>query len=173
MSSRVDTFISEAVKIALDPACGYSQVNRWGPDYDCSSLVYHCAEVAKYDIPKSGTRYTGTIIEHFSKAGWRVDPFDGNLYDLDPGDILLNVTNHVAIYRGNGEIVEASCDENGGITGPKHGDQTGAEIRIGPVYNYPWEYVLTAPEESSHKGEESKQEEIIRLARRIIELSSS
>lgn len=169
--SRIKAFIDEAIKIAKDESHGYSQNNRWGPDYDCSSLVYHCATVAGYDLPKSGTRYTGTIIEHFTKAGWRVDPFDGNLYDLDPGDLLLNVTNHVAIYIGNNQLVEASCDENGGITGPKHGDQTGKEIRIGPVYNYPWEYVLTAPAESS--SDFNNKSDLIMLLKKALEIAEA
>lgn len=147
--TRVHKFIDEAIRIAEDDSHGYSQLNRWGPGFDCSSLAYHCATVAGYNVPTSGTRYSETVIEHFTKAGWRCDEFDGNLYDLDPGDILLNFKNHVAIYIGNGQLVEASCDENGDIVGPKHGDQTGEEIHIAPVYNYPWTHVLTAPTEDS------------------------
>lgn len=170
--SRIQTFINEAIRIAKDDSHGYSQINRTGnPDFDCSYLVYHCAYTAGYDVPKAGTRYTGTIIEHFTKAGWRVDPFDGILYDLDPGDLLLNVTNHVAIYVGNNQLVEASHDENGGITGPKHGDQTGEEIRIGPVYNYPWEYVLTAPAESS--SDSNNKNDLIMLLKKALEIAEA
>lgn len=145
--TKINAFINEAIRIAKDDSHGYSQINRWGPDFDCSSLVYHCAEIAGYNVPTEGTRYTGTINQHFGAIGWRVDAFDGNLYDLEPGDLLLHTANHVAIYIGDGQVVEASCDENGDIVGPKHGDQTGNEIHIGPVYtpSYGWTHVLTPP----------------------------
>ena len=148
--TKVDRFVQRAIEIANDDSHGYDQANRWGDDYDCSSLTYECAYYAGYNVPMSGTRYTGTILDHFTAAGWRSDAFDGNLNDLDKGDILLNVSDHVAIYIGNGQLVEASINEYGGITGGKPGDQTGHEIHIRSVYSYPWDYVLTAPVESDH-----------------------
>ena len=150
--SKIDKFVAKAIEIANNSKHGYDQTNRWGPDFDCSSLAYECAHYAGYNVPTSGTRYTGTILNDFTKIGWRADKFDGNLFDLDKGDILLNVINHVAIYIGDGKLVEASGNEFGGITGGKTGDQTGGEIAIRNVYNYPWDYVLTAPSEG---GEDS------------------
>lgn len=145
--TRIDRFCDLAVEIAKDDSHGYNQAARWSPDFDCSSLVYYCAAQAGYDVPTSGTRYTGTMLQHFGDAGFRIDEFDGNLNDLERGDVLLNVEDHTALYIGNGLIVEASIDENGGISGGKPGDQTGREIHVRGVYNYPWTHVLTAPED--------------------------
>ena len=167
--TKIDKMCDEAVRIANDNSHGYNQAARWSPDFDCSSLVYHCAEYAGYNVPKSGTRYTGTMIEHFSNAGFRVDAFDGNLYDLERGDILLNTSNHTALYIGDNQIVEASIDERGQISGGQPGDQTGNEIHICDVYNYPWTHVLTAPVEGEPEPTEN---EIVSLAKRIIELAS-
>ena len=147
--SKTAKFIAEAKRIANDNSHGYSQLDRWNIDYDCSSLMYICGYAAGYNLPKSGTRYTGTMIQHFSACGFRVDAFDGNLSDLEPGDILLNTQYHTAVYIGNGQIVEASQSETGGISG-KPGDQTGHEIHIRNVYNYPWTHVLTPPKEQAN-----------------------
>ena len=147
--SKVDAFIKEAVRVANDPKSGYSQLRRWGPDFDCASLMYHCADVAGFKINQVDPRYTGTMIRDFTNVGYRCDVFDGVLTDLEPGDILLNVTHHTGVYIGSGKMVQASQDEVGGITGPKSGDQTGAEIHVCAVYNYPWTHVLTPPKESS------------------------
>ena len=147
MATRIDKMCNEAVRIANDNSHGYNQAARWSPDFDCSSLVYYCAAKAGYNVPTSGTRYTGTMLQHFKNAGFRVDEYDGNLNDLERGDILLNTTYHTALYIGNGQIVEASIDENGGISGGKTGDQTGHEIHVRGVYNYPWTHVLTAPKD--------------------------
>lgn len=169
--SRIDTFCNEAVRIANDPTHGYNQAARWSPDFDCSSLVYWCAEHAGYNIPTSGTRYTGTMIEHFTRAGFRCDEYDYNLNDLERGDILLNTAYHTAIYIGNDQIVEASIDENGGISGGQPGDQTGHEIHVRNVYSYPWTHVLTAPKDDNNSSGSSSNE-IAELARRILELVS-
>ena len=40
--TKTEKAVTWAIKIANDPAHGYDQDNRWGPDYDCSSLVISC-----------------------------------------------------------------------------------------------------------------------------------
>ena len=37
--TKTEKAVTWAIRIANDPAHGYDQDNRWGPDYDCSSLV--------------------------------------------------------------------------------------------------------------------------------------
>lgn len=147
--TKTDKFVQFAAAVANNPQCGYSQINRWAPDYDCSSLMYACGYYAGYPLKDYDPRYTGTMINDFSAVGFRVDAFDGNLYDLERGDILLNVHHHTAVYIGDGKIVEASIDENGDIVGKQTGDQTGAEIHIRSIYNYPWTHVLTPPKENT------------------------
>lgn len=142
--SRTTRMINHAKDLADDNNHGYSQARRWGPDYDCSSLMYECASFAGFKVPTEGTRYTGTMIEHFKNAGFKVFEFDGRLDDLDPGDILLNTEEHTELYIGNGKLVGAHCSETGSIDG-KPGDQTGYEISVCNVYNYPWTHVLMPP----------------------------
>ena len=40
VDGRVENAIQMALNIANDPSHGYSQDVRFGPDYDCSSLMY-------------------------------------------------------------------------------------------------------------------------------------
>ena len=72
---------------------------------------------------------------------------------LARGDVLLNVSSHTAMYIGNGQICEATGNENGGITGGQTGDQTGREICINSYRNYPWNYVLRYVAEDSGSRE--------------------
>ena len=61
---------------------------------------------------------------------------------LERGDVLLNHVHHTALYIGGGQIVQASINEYGTVTGGQTGDQTGREIYTRSYYNYPWDCVL-------------------------------
>lgn len=116
---------------------GYDQYNRWDfppigdtttpGECDCSSLVYHCAVLAGFNLPTSGTRYTGTMMRDFPRAGfvWNETPST----DWQPGDILYK-PGHTAIWTGK-YIAEAYGDENGGAHGGRAGDQNN-ETRLSP-----------------------------------------
>lgn len=130
-----------AVKVAQDNSHGYDQSSRWGPDYDCSSLVISAYKAA--GVPLTCT-YTGNMRSNMLDNGF-VIPVNVNLATgagLQPGDVLLNVQSHTALYIGDGQIVQASINEEGKATGGKTGDQTGREIAVINYYNFPWEYVL-------------------------------
>lgn len=147
----VKKMVDTALAIARDDSHGYSQARRWpsqGTDFDCSSLMYYCANKAGYSVPLSG--YTGTMLADFRKAGFTALEFDGNLYDLDPGDIMLNVVNHTEMYVGDGKFVGAHIAETGGVDG-KPGDQTGNEISVCDAYipKCGWDYVLVPPADTS------------------------
>jgi len=133
--------VETALRIAQDDSHGYSQLNRQGPDYDCSSLVLYCYSSAGANT--NGATYTGNMKNCLTAAGFQwISPVPAN---LQPGDILLNIVHHTAIYVGNGQIVEAYGDELGGIGhGAQTGDQTGREIRVTPYYKYSagWDGVL-------------------------------
>ena len=145
--TRRDKMVNFCIDVANNPDCGYDQGNRWGPNYDCSSLIYTAATFAGYPINQNNPRYTGTMLRDFQNAGFTAVKFDGNLYDLDPGDILLNVYSHTGICCGYGKMVEASLNEFGGVTGGKSGDQ-GEEIHVTNLYNYgPWDWILQPPED--------------------------
>lgn len=138
---NIDNAVSWAEKIAADPAHGYSQINRWGPDYDCSSLIITALKYAGFDT--QGMTYTGNMAAWLISHGFRNIIKEVNISNgsgLQRGDILL-CSSHTAFYCGNGKIVHASIDENGQTVGRTPGDQTGREICITNYYNKPWEGV--------------------------------
>jgi hypothetical protein len=153
--SKVETYVEKALTIANDNTHGYSQVNRWGKDYDCSSLVITVVENAGIPVKsKGGATYTGNMLSAFKRCGFtdvtnRVNLATGA--GLIRGDILLNRTHHTEIYIGNGRNVGAHSSETGGVTG-QTGDQTGKEICTNAYYNYPWTNVLRYTEEAATAG---------------------
>lgn len=136
-----------AVGIANDNSHGYDQnlSNRWGPDYDCSSLVIDAYRHA--GLPLSST-YTGNMKPDFLRNGFQDVTNQVNMATgagLQPGDVLLHEEKHTAMYIGNGMVVEATGNEHGGATGGQTGDQTGREITINPYHNFGkdgWDCVL-------------------------------
>lgn len=130
---------------AGDPAHGYDQAKRWGPDYDCSSAVIAAWELAGVPVKSRGASYTGNMRGVFLRCGFEdvtagIDLTTGT--GLQRGDVLLNIRHHTAIYCGNGMEVEASINELGTTTGGQSGDQTGREFLVRPYRNYPWDCVL-------------------------------
>ena len=130
---------------AADSSHGYDQANRWGPDYDCSSAVISAWELAGVPVKTNGATYTGNMRGVFLRCGFEdvtagVDLATGA--GLQRGDVLLNILHHTAMYCGSGMEVEASINENGGVTGGMTGDQTGREFLVRPYRNYPWNCVL-------------------------------
>lgn len=124
----IDNAVTRALEIAADDSHGYDQANRWGPDYDCSSLVISAFK--KAGVPLSCT-YTGNMRGDMLRCGFEdvtgsVDLSTGA--GLERGDVLLNHVHHTALYIGGGQLVQASINEYGTTTGGRTGDQTGREI---------------------------------------------
>lgn len=159
--------VDRALSIAGDDSHGYSQKGpsgRWGPDYDCSSLMYEIADYAGYDVGRGYSdgkvRFTGTMLKDFKDAGFQILPFANvGLGELEIGDILLNLALHAEIYVGEGQSVGANASENGGYFG-ESGDQTGQEISKHPVYTFDkgWDYILRAPAEDEEAAEPDEEE---------------
>lgn len=128
--------IEWARKIAADDTHGYSQVNRWGRDYDCSSFVISALDAGGFPMKSYGATYTGNMGAALAKCGFKrvsgVNLASGS--GLQAGDILLNPATHTEMYIGGGYTVGAHSSETGGKTG-KTGDQTGNEISIQPYRN--------------------------------------
>ena len=147
MSAVIEKAVSWAVSIAQDDSHGYSQQKRWGPDYDCSSLVISAYEQAGVPVKEAGATYTGNMRVAFEKCGFSVLFYRMGM-TLVRGDVLLNEKHHTALYLCNGQIVQASIAETGKIYG-KEGDQTTREIEVRNVYRYGWNYILRYEEKES------------------------
>lgn len=117
-------------------------------DRDCSSSVIDCWRQAlkgtPYEGALDGATYTGDMRRVFVGSGlfaWR--PM-GDGYIAQRGDVYLNERDHTAMCQSaEPDMLSEFCiNEFGGITGGQVGDQTGAESRIRPYYDYPWDGVL-------------------------------
>lgn len=142
---KTDEAVRLALKIANDPAHGYDQASRWGPDYDCSSFIISVWQDVGVPLKTAGASYTGNMRSAALSVGFRDVTAQVNRQTgagLQLGDILLNERSHVAMFVGNGNLVHASINEFNGITGGKPGDQTGREICVRSYYNSPWDCVL-------------------------------
>ena len=131
--------VRRMLDLVTDPAHGYDQAHRDGPDYDCSSAVCEA-----YGVPHGNT---SSIPDIFRSRGAKVFNWDGNKNDLEPGDLIGTPGQHVVMYVGNGKVAEFRINENGGIAGGRSGDQTGQESRISNWYvpSYGWRYVVSPP----------------------------
>ena len=164
--SKIETALQWAVSIANDNSHGYSQTNRWGPDYDCSSLVISALKNGGYSTGKA--TYTGDMKRNLTNNGFTWIPWSsiGGVANLRRGDILLNETYHVGFYLGNNQIVEAhgrsQADKNYdgrnvSVAKTLTGDQDGQEIRVTSYYKYSngWDGVLR-PKETSNVSKPEK-----------------
>lgn len=142
----IDKAINWAVSIANDNSHGYDQLHRWGPDYDCSSLLISAWQQAGVPVQANGATYTGNMKNVFVKCGFEAIKFSRSI-SLKRGDVLLNEKHHTAMYIGDGKVVMASINEQGKAVGGRTGDQTGREILTCNYYipSYGWDYVLRYP----------------------------
>lgn len=141
-----------AESVAADDAHGYDQTSRWGPDYDCSSLVISAYKSAGLALKST---YTGNMRADFLAHGFQDVTGLVNLGSgagLQRGDVLLNERNHTALYTGSGRIVHAAGNERGGAVGGRTGDQTGREITAAAYCNFPWDCVLRYAGEENRAG---------------------
>lgn len=131
--------------LAADQSHGYSQANRWGPNYDCSSSVISAYEQAGVPVKARGATYTGNMRSVFLACGFADVTNQVNLNTgagLIRGDVLLyhigGTTGHTAMYAGSGNIVHARGQSYGS---PATGDQ-GSEIAVTAYSRSKWQYVL-------------------------------
>lgn len=137
-----------AVTIANDDKHGYSQQNRNGTlgsgDFDCSSLVIYCYDLAFREAGVSptpsqcGASYTGNMLAAFIRCGFE-NFRDDHGAGLQVGDVLLNEAKHTAIVCSLNpvKVVNARGDMDG-----LPGDSSGSEIRIQNFWSFPWDWVL-------------------------------
>lgn len=150
--SKADGAVAWAVAIANNPSHGYDQTNRWGPNYDCSSLVISAWESVGVAVREAGASYTKNMYKAFRACGFvdvtaSVDRATGR--GMLPGDVVLNHSSHTAMVVREGMLVAARINEQGTATGGMSGDQTGREICQQSYYNYPWDCVLRYGEDTN------------------------
>ncbi|KHM52696.1 NlpC/P60 family protein [Anaerovibrio lipolyticus DSM 3074] len=165
VNNKMENAVQWATKIAEDSSHGYSQGvenatsshpytgSREGPDYDCSSLVYHALNHAGVGIiaawqnnPAYWNLYSGQQETGDADTIWPDLQVTGGFtrYEwsdvknsLQRGDILCNPQYHVAIYIGDGKTVEAR-----GVNNPVGGDwvtgDQGGEIDFYNAYGRGW-----------------------------------
>ena len=63
--TKTEKAVTWAIEIANDPAHGYDQDNRWGPDYDCSSLVISAWQQAGVPVKTKGAYNTKSMKSFF------------------------------------------------------------------------------------------------------------
>ena len=155
MKSKIEAATTWMENLASDNAHGYSQANRWGPDYDCSSAVITAWQQAGVPVKDKGATYTGNMRSAFLACGFKLVTQSINLATgegLRRGDVLLNDLSHTAMCIGSGRIVHARSSEGNSIPG----DQSGNEIRTQAYYNSstdPWLCVLRWPETFAYDDE--------------------
>lgn len=129
----VEAAVSWAEAVAADPAHGYSQSDRLGPDYDCSSLVWSALRSAGLDVPSRDFN-TRTMGGWLGDHGWT---WHSGTAGVRRGDVLWKV-GHTGLAASGSTAVEARGDERGGITGGRPGDQTGREIGVFAIASMAW-----------------------------------
>ncbi len=147
MNRITERALNWALETAKDDTHGYSQLMRWGPDYDCSSFIISAYEQAGLKLKEAGASYTGNMKTAFEKCGFRAYPRQP-VSRLEPGDVLLNERHHAVMYIGNGKVVAARSSDGF----PQSGDQSGREICIQDYYDWPdggWDCVLRYTGEAS------------------------
>lgn len=148
MATVIDKAVQWAINIANDDSHGYDWGSRWGPDYDCASLIISAWEQAGVKVKTAGATYTGDMQRAFIKCGFKDVTLQVNRSTgagLKKGDVLLNVLHHTEmVIEDGGRKVGAHYNENKGTYGGQTGDQTGHEIDITEYSNYSrgWDCVL-------------------------------
>ena len=161
--NKIGAAVELARCMAEDGKHGYDQAHRWGPDYDCSSLLITVWEQAGVPVRTGGATYTGNMREVFLRCGFADVTSEVSLGDgrgLVAGDVLLNHRNHTAMMVDKYNLVQASINELGTVTGGQTGDQNGGEIAVRSYYNFPWDCVLRYRENDGEAGEKAAEETV-------------
>ena len=111
--------------LVTDKKHGYSQSNRYGPDYDCSSsIMTSLKHGGKFDVPVKDIN-TASMKKYLEKIGYKVV---SNSEKPQKNDIKLRPATskrggHVVMFRSPTMVMEFSSSRGH----PEKGDQTGTE----------------------------------------------
>ena len=111
VAKTIESAVSWAEAIAADNSHTYSQAVRWGPSYDCSSLVISAWQQAGVPLKSKGATFSGNmgavmLANGFERITSGVNFATGKGFKR--GDVILDLENHVAMSAGNGKLVEAA-----------------------------------------------------------------
>lgn len=110
---------------------GYSQANRQGLDYDCSSHVLNALKQGGFNVNVNG--YTGNMADILLDIGFK----KVNDNKCLKGDIYLTPGKHTVMAYADDRVCTAAGDKDG-----KTGDSSGKEIYCRDFYtpSYGWTY---------------------------------
>lgn len=116
-----------------------SKVAITNSDIDCSEMVRQCVDGALTGTHTRpiGYMWTGDENDKLLANGFKRLPFTTS--GVRRGDVLW-LKGHTGIALGGGWQADAHGDENGGITGPRKGDQTGCEVEVRSLRGS-WTYI--------------------------------
>ena len=134
---NINVAVHWAMDIALDDTHGYSQSNRYGPDYDCSSFLAAALINGGFNVP--ATMWTGNERNALLNAGFKEIPLNAPRVG---GDIFLVHETTEGGYQHTLMCIDANrvVEAYGDYGHPETGDQNGLEIRIGNFYELNWQY---------------------------------
>ena len=119
LDPKVEAMIDWAVETAGDNSHGYSQNNRYGPDYDCTSFV--CTALMEGGFALDRFYSTRGLARELPKLGFAV--YRKGETEPQRGDILVKFGVHAEICLGDGCCVAAHQDYD-----RRSGDRKGHEI---------------------------------------------
>ena len=120
LDPKMEAALAWAMEAAENPRYGYSQWNRTGPNFDCSSFVSRALMEGGFELEYYLSTYTMTA--ELRELGFTLY-YRGQVTPRR-GDILLNPAKHVEFYMGNGACLAAHQDYDW-----RSGDSTGKEIQ--------------------------------------------
>lgn len=121
---KIESYLAWMKKIANDDSHGYSQGNRNGPNYDCSSFVYYAlTETGVIKKRNEGAFSTHDMGSYLEANGFEKIKFDKSI--LQKGDILVRSSHTTTIYS-KGKEVAAHTDRYAKADQIKIGNYNGA-----------------------------------------------
>ncbi len=119
LDPKIEAMLAWALETAADDSHGYSQKNRFGPNYDCTSFISTALMEAGFELDHPLSTYT--MLTELPEYGFAV--YKKGEVEPQKGDILVLRGEHAEICMGDGGCVAAHKDYDG-----RSGDRTGREI---------------------------------------------
>lgn len=119
LDPKLEAMIAWALEIAEDDSHGYSQANRYGPDYDCTSLV--CTALMEGGFELESYLSTRGMLRELPALGFTV--YRKGETEPQRGDILVQTGVHAEICLGDGGCIAAHQDYGHSRTGDKSGHE--------------------------------------------------